>query len=119
MSSKSKSKSKSKPKPTIKLKTKSAAEKREAKEDLDAKKLLGFTDSTQFNHWLFPSPSIINNKRLTSLNNEITKLKLYSSDFSTKYSIPTNDEYFASLSYYSKEIIEICRKFEFPHYVSC
>eukprot|EP01083_Nonionella_stella_P043614 117675_1 len=102
-----------------KIKPKTAAEKKEERADLDAKKQLGYMDSTQHKQWLFADIDIINTKRLESFKTQLQLLKQHSREFSTKYTIPTDDEYLRSLSYYAKEIIQICRKFQFPAYVSC
>ena len=93
-----------------------AAKAKKPNNDLDAKKQLGYLDSTQFKHWIFTSTDIVDQKRLDSLRKQISFLQ---SNTTKSLIIPTDEEYLSSLRYYSKEIVEICRKFRFPPYVAC
>lgn len=99
-------------------KKKPATESQEEKKaDIEAKKRFGYLDSTQCKNWLFPSYDEIKQKQLKSFKNEIKSMQQKLNN--NKLSIPSDEEYIVSLSYYCKEIIEICRKFRFPPYVSC
>ena len=87
-------------------------------EDIQSKRDLGYMASTQRKHWLFANGNIIKEKRLMSFRSTLKELESQSVDLS-KYPIPSDAEYLSAMDFYFKEIIEICRKYQFPAYVSC
>ena len=88
-------------------------------QDIQAKRELGYMSSTQRKHWLFPNPRAIKERRLASFRLTIKELQDEAGLDLSAYPIPSDAEYLSALDFYFKEIIEICRKFQFPAYVSC